>query len=80
MEAKIGRKGADFARFWPILEGAVPHAPLLDPTLEVDVSLLKGTFLHCFFVFVFERAKQPVLVIHTSCKIHTFVHREVLKK
>ncbi len=27
IEAKIGRKGANFARFWPILEMWRPHAP-----------------------------------------------------
>ncbi len=27
VEAKIGRKGADFARCWPILEGAAPPHP-----------------------------------------------------
>ena len=27
LEAKIGIKGANFARFWPILEGAVPPRP-----------------------------------------------------
>ncbi len=27
IEAKIGRKGANFARFWPILEGVVPPHP-----------------------------------------------------
>ena len=28
------QKGADFARFWPILEGQCPHTPLLDPPLS----------------------------------------------
>ncbi len=27
VETKIGKKGANFARFWPILEGAVPPCP-----------------------------------------------------
>ncbi len=27
VEAKIGRKEANFTRFWPILEGAVPPRP-----------------------------------------------------
>ena len=31
VETKIGRKGANFARFWPI----PPHAPLLDPPLLI---------------------------------------------
>ncbi len=31
IEAKIGRKGANFARFWPILkEGGAPTPQLLD--------------------------------------------------
>ncbi len=33
VEAKIGRKWANFARFWPILGGWHPQAPLLDPPL-----------------------------------------------
>ena len=36
IEAKIGRKGPNFARFWPILEGAVPPRPLLDPPSGAD--------------------------------------------
>ncbi len=34
VEAKICRKGANFARFWAILEGVVPPYPLLDPPLS----------------------------------------------
>ncbi len=33
-EAKIGKKGDNFARFWPIIEGRHPHAPLLDLPLH----------------------------------------------
>ena len=32
---KIGSKWADFTRFWPILEGAAPPRPLLDPPLHI---------------------------------------------
>ncbi len=46
VEAKIGRKGADFARFWPILEGQClgqcPHAPLLDPPLGTTRKVERG--------------------------------------
>ena len=35
VEATIGRKVANFARFWPILGGQHPHAPLLDPPLDM---------------------------------------------
>ncbi len=33
VEAKIGTKRANFARFWLILEGRCPHNPFLDPPL-----------------------------------------------
>ena len=45
VKAKNGRNGANFARFWPILEGAMPHASLLNPGLpclnpQIDVSIM----------------------------------------
>ena len=33
VQAKISRKGANFQRFWPILERAAPPRLLLDPPL-----------------------------------------------
>ena len=47
IEVKIGRKGADFARFWPILEGAAPHAPLLDLLLETSNMLVRTSYSFC---------------------------------
>ena len=37
-EDEIGSKWADFTRFWPILEGAAPPRPLLDPPLVIIMS------------------------------------------
>ncbi len=37
IEAKIGRKWSNFARFWPILEGTAPPSSLLDPPLSLTV-------------------------------------------
>ncbi len=51
VEAKIGRKGSDFARFWPILEGAAPPRPLLDPPLmETQMHTAGLIFMLCFIV------------------------------
>ncbi len=44
VEAKIGRKGANFARFWPILEGAAPPRP---PTGSTTVVLSKVILITC---------------------------------
>ena len=39
IEAKIGTKGANFARFWSILEGAVPpRPPSGSTTVDIDVQ------------------------------------------
>ncbi len=40
VETKMGRKGANFARFWLILEGSAPPRPLLDRPL-LSVKFLK---------------------------------------
>ena len=37
IEAQIGRKWSNFARFWPILEGTAPPSSLLDPPLSLTV-------------------------------------------
>ncbi len=41
VEAKIGRKGANFARFWPILEGAALPRPLSGSATVVFQGLYK---------------------------------------
>ncbi len=40
VEAKIGRKWANFARFWPILGGGSTPRPLLDPPLIYNCKIL----------------------------------------
>ena len=41
VEAKIGRKGANFARVWPILEGVAPPHPPSGSATECATENLK---------------------------------------
>ena len=80
IDAKIGTKGANFARFWPILEGAMPPfwirhwhlLPLFTPSTSGNAYLLIRSIINTLLSVITFLTKDVYYSLNLKCVFSNF--------